>query len=107
MSKEEIIVDMIVKGGAARGKALLAIRAAKQKKFQEAEALMAECRKDLLEAHEVQTRLIQNELNGVGKQEMDMMLVHGQDHLMDAIVVKDLAAEMIDMFRIIMEEAGG
>ena len=34
-----------------------------------------------------------------------LLMVHAQDHLMDAMVVKDLAAEIVDLYRKLAEKA--
>ena len=53
---------------------------------------------DLRKAHEVQTELLQREASGK-KQPPTMLLVHAQDHLMTALTVKELAQEMIELYR--------
>ena len=52
----------------------------------------------MLGAHEVQTELIQNELNGKGI-DISLLVVHSQDHLMCAMVVIDLVKEMVEMLK--------
>ena len=99
MSYENIIVELIVKGGDARSNALLAIRAAKEGNFSEAEKLMQECNRQLVEAHEIQTDMIQEELNAEEKRAVDLLMVHGQDHLMNAMPVRDLAVEFIELYK--------
>ena len=98
---ESIITELVVNGGDARGKALLAIRAARENDMEKAELLMEECGKALNAAHEFQTSLIQETLNGEEEAGASLIMVHGQDHLMDAMVVRDLALEMIEMYRVI------
>ena len=48
--------------------------------------------------------MLQKSLNfesGQGDAGVNLLVVHGQDHLMDAMVVRDLAVEMIEMYRMI------
>lgn len=99
MTTETIVMELVVKGGSARSKAIMAIQAAREKNFEKASALMEECRGALLSAHEVQTKLIQEELNGE-ETRMSLIMIHGQDHLMNAMTVQDLAEQMIEMYRI-------
>lgn len=101
MSYENILMELIVKGGDARGKALTAIKAAKQGDFSEADKMMGDCDKLLVEAHNVQTTLIQDEINGEVKEQVSLLMVHGQDHLMNAMTVRDLAAEFIELYKMI------
>lgn len=37
---------------------------------------------------------------------MSLLMVHAQDHLMNAMTVKDLAAEMIDLYEKITVQRG-
>ena len=48
--------------------------------------------------------MIQAEIRGEHIPVM-LLMVHAQDHLMDAMVVKDLAAEIIDIYRKMGEKA--
>ena len=94
---ETIIMELIVSSGNARSRAMEAIRAAKNGEFEKAKEKLKECEADLVKAHNVQTNLIQNEANG-NKAEVSLLLVHAQDHLMNAITVKEMAKEFIDMY---------
>jgi PTS system cellobiose-specific IIA component len=98
MDIEMIVMKLVVSGGNARSTAIEALRAAKNGDFQHADELMEEADKTILEAHEIQTEMIQNELNGK-KVEVGLLMVHAQDHLMNAMTVMDLCKEMIDILR--------
>lgn len=74
-----------------------AIAAAKQGNFTQAREKLKEAGEALNEAHHFQTTLIQNEVRGQ-KFEMSLLMVHAQDHLMNAITVKDLAGEVVDLY---------
>lgn len=95
---ETIIMELVVNAGSARSIAIEAIRAARAGDFANAEAMLAEADQTLLKSHEVQTELIQKELNGE-KVEVVLLMVHAQDHLMNAMTVMDLAREIIDILR--------
>ena len=41
--------------------------------------------------------MIQEELNAEEKRAVDLLMVHGQDHLMNAMTVRDLAVEIIEL----------
>lgn len=102
---EEIITELVVNGGDARSKALEALKAAREKDFEKAEELLKLSDESILRAHEFQTNLIQSALNMESEEESyaSLLMVHGQDHLMDAMVVRDLAKEMLEMYRMIAE----
>jgi len=95
MDYEQIIMQIIVNGGDARTNALKAIRCARKGSLKEAEELMKCAEEAMSKAHETQTGLIQAEARGE-KSEVTLLMVHAQDHLMNAMTVKDLAAEMIE-----------
>lgn len=98
MDIEMIVMKLVVCGGNARSSAIEALRSAKNGDFKHADQLMEDAEKTIQEAHEVQTEMIQNELNGK-KAEVGLLMVHAQDHLMNAMTVMDLCKEMIDILR--------
>ncbi|CAM5379701.1 PTS lactose/cellobiose transporter subunit IIA OS=Lysinibacillus sphaericus OX=1421 GN=LS41612_07505 PE=4 SV=1 [Lysinibacillus sphaericus] len=51
----------------------------------------------LIEAHHAQTALLTQEAREE-KVEVSMLLIHAQDHLMNAITFRDLAQEMIELY---------
>ncbi len=57
----------------------------------------------LIEAHHSQTGLLSQEARGE-KVEVSMLLIHAQDHLMNAITFRDLAQEMIELYERIKGE---
>lgn len=92
---EEIIINIILNAGSARAQAISAIQAARGGNLAEAHNLLEQARQSLITAHGVQTDLIQAEARGE-KQEVSLLMVHAQDHLMTAMAVKDLAHEMVE-----------
>lgn len=101
---ETIITELVVNGGNGRSKALEAVRAARKGHMDQARELLKESGESIARAHEFQTAMLQESLNmdtGKAKEGVSLLVVHGQDHLMDAMVVRDLASEMIEMYNII------
>lgn len=98
MDKSRMVMNLVVSSGNARSTAIEALRAAKNRDFEQADALMKEADATILSAHEIQTTMIQEELNG-NQQEMSLLMVHAQDHLMNALTVMDLTRELIDILR--------
>ncbi|MNN68231.1 Lichenan-specific phosphotransferase enzyme IIA component [compost metagenome] len=88
---------LIAMSGAARSKAMEAIMLSKQKDFKGAAELLETASKELKDAHKVQTRLIQEEAGGT-KQEITLLMIHAQDHLMNAMTVKDMAREFVELY---------
>ena len=101
---ETIIFQIILHGGNGKSSAMEAIAAAKIGNFEEAREKMAEANSALNEAHKIQTSLIQGEVRGE-KTEVSLLMVHAQDHLMNAITLKDLASEFVDMYETFKTEA--
>lgn len=95
---ENVIMSIILASGSCRSSAMEAIALAKEGKMTEADEALANANKEILEAHHVQTNLIRQEAGG-NKVEISLLMVHAQDHLMTSIAVKDLAAELIDVYK--------
>jgi PTS system cellobiose-specific IIA component len=94
---EETIFQIILHGGNGKSSAMEAIAAAKTGDIEGAKAKIQESIDALNEAHHIQTSLIQGEIRGE-KTEMSLLMVHAQDHLMNAITMKDLANEFVDLY---------
>lgn len=93
---EKVIMDLIIFSGEARSYAMEAMQLAKEGQINKARELIEKSKEILGNAHSAQTGLIQQEASG-NKNEVSLLLVHAQDHLMTSIVVKDLAEEIIDL----------
>ena len=65
-------------------------------KYEEAEAKLKEANDALVEAHNAQTDLLHQYANGEDIN-MEIIMVHAQDHLMNAILCQDLAREIISL----------
>ncbi|MCM2532248.1 PTS lactose/cellobiose transporter subunit IIA [Neobacillus pocheonensis] len=95
---EAVIFQIILHGGNARSAAMEAMHAAKQGDFKGAKDKLKESANALNEAHRIQTSLIQGEVRGE-KNEISLLMIHAQDHLMNAMTVKELVAEMVDLYQ--------
>lgn len=95
---ETIIMNIILHSGNARSLAMEAIQEAKKSNFETAEKYIIEATQALGDAHKSQTALIQGEARGE-KSEISILLVHAQDHLMTAMTLKDMAAEMVELYK--------
>ena len=99
---EAIVFELISRGGTAKGMAYEALAAAELGNYEEAESLLKQADEELLAIHNVQTSLIQSEAAG-DKNEVSILFVHAQDHLMTAIEAKNLIECMIKMHKKIDE----
>lgn len=94
----KIIMELVMHGGNAKGEALKAIKFARANNFDEADKSLKKCNDELNIAHKGQTALLTQEAREeeVG---FSLLLVHGQDHLMNAITTRDLANEIVEILR--------
>ena len=97
---EMVIMNLITNSGEAKSAAMEAIGYAKTFKFEEAHAAIEASAASLSKAHKSQTALIQSEASG-DKVELSMLLIHAQDHLMNAMTAKDLASEIVELYQVI------
>lgn len=103
MDFETVVFGLITNSGDARSCAMEALKEARLGHFEQAEALLKEADEKLLEAHKTQTALIQAEASG-NPVEVNILMIHAQDHLMNAITVKDLAYEIVALSKSIKAE---
>jgi cellobiose PTS system EIIA component len=97
---EHIAFQLILHSGNGRSSAMEAIACAKKGDIQHAEEKIKAAKEDLLKAHKIQTTFIQEEIREK-KNDISLLLIHAQDHLMNAITIKDLAMEIIELYELI------
>ncbi|CAI1084781.1 PTS lactose/cellobiose transporter subunit IIA [Serratia entomophila] len=95
---ESTIMELLVFSGSARSSALMALQQARAGDFPAAAQHMAESKAWVKKAHLIQTELIGMD-EGCGKLAINLITVHAQDHLMNAMVIQDLAGDMIELYR--------
>ena len=105
---EKVIMQLIMNGGDARSFSIRAIQAAEEGDFDEADKLLSDAKESMNKAHEVQTQLIQEEVRN-NRTEVTLLMVHAQDHVMNAMTVRDLAQYIINNRKEIqaLKENGG
>ena len=94
MDVETIAMTLIAQSGDARTAAFKALNAAKKGNFEEADELMKESDRDAVLAHKTQTELLVAEANGQ-KIDINVLLIHSQDHLMTSMLAQELIREII------------
>ena len=97
MNIEMNIFQIIANSGDAKSIIFEAIQLAKTGQVEAANAKLIESEEKLSAAHREQTALIQTEAqeNGVP---VSLLLIHAQDHLMNTMLLKDLAREIIELY---------
>lgn len=94
--------DLILNAGNAKSTALMAIEAARDFDFEEAERCLKEATENMRKAHQAQFDMIQQEAGG-NPIEVNIILVHAQDHLTMAMMARDNAEEFINLYKMIKE----
>ncbi len=90
-------MSIIAGAGDAKSCAMEAICSAREGNYEEARISLEKAKEALRDTHSIQTDLITKEMQGE-KMELALIMVHAQDHLMSAVLIKDLAAEIVTMY---------
>lgn len=101
MNREEITLlgfEIVAFAGDARSKLLEALTAAQQGDFDRAEQLITAANECIVEAHHTQTSLLQKEAAG-DDLAFSVTLMHGQDHLMTTLLLKDMMSHIIELYK--------
>lgn len=94
---QEIVMNIIANSGEAKGLAFSALSSMrKEKDLEKAQAILKEANNYIHEAHVSQTELLTMNANGK-KFDVDVLLIHSQDHLMTTMMAVELIEEMILM----------
>lgn len=96
--KYEDAMQIILHAGNAKSAALLAIDAAAEGDFEEADRQLEEAGREMTEAHHVQFGLTKAEASGESV-DLNIILIHAEDHLTMAIMANDLASRFIDLYK--------
>ncbi len=90
----EVAFQIIVHAGESRSLSSEAMDAAENYDFEKAEDLLNKANQEFLNCHEIQTELLTNEANGE-KNDINVILIHSQDHLTMATMAMDNAKRWI------------
>jgi PTS system cellobiose-specific IIA component len=91
---ESTVMEIIIHAGEARSSAMQALQAARKHEWHQTEQFLENAKNAAREAHKIQTALIGAD-EGSGKITVNLILVHAQDHLMNAILCRELVEEII------------
>lgn len=81
--------SIISDAGDASSKFLSALKESEKYNFDESTEFIKKGNEALVNAHQKQTTLLQEETRGVST-EITLLMVHAQDHLMNAMLLKDV-----------------
>lgn len=98
MDLEQDVLNLITCSGEAASLSMEAIEYARSGEFKKAEECFKEADEKLIMAHKIQTSLLHREAGGENFS-ISILLVHAQDHLMNAITINTLAKEFIKVYK--------
>lgn len=101
MEQEEIQVvafEIILHSGTARTSIHDAFKNMRQNNYEVAEDLLNEANQEITLAHQSQTDLLQKYASGESIN-MEIIMVHAQDHLMTTMTLKEVAIEMLHLYQ--------
>ena len=101
MNREEVTLlgfEIVAYAGDASSKLLEALKAAEAGDFAKADALVEEANGCIAEAHHAQTSLLTKEAAGEDLA-YSVTMMHGQDHLMTTILLKDMMHHLIELYK--------
>jgi len=97
--------QIIMNAGNSKAKSMEAMEAARSYDFELARECICKAEDELHQAHDAQTEMISAEAGG-NPVDVNIILVHSQDHLTMAMMTKDLAEEMIHIYKTIHQLKG-
>lgn len=101
MNQEELQVaafEIILHSGSARTVVHEAFADMREGRYDEAAEKLEAANADLLEAHHAQTKLLQDYASGI-EIKIEIIMVHAQDHLMTTMTLREVALEMLNLYR--------
>ncbi|AIF44992.1 PTS lactose/cellobiose transporter subunit IIA [Virgibacillus sp. SK37] len=98
MNVDNFSMSIIMHAGNAKVYLHKALADARNGKFEGTDEKIKLASDELLAAHKIQTKFLQQDSNGELKN-LQVLLMHAQDHLMTVISEKDLIKEMIEMYK--------
>jgi len=97
---EATVMELIINAGESKSYAMEALNAAKAGRWEDVDNLLASSLAASKAAHKVQTALIGMD-EGEGKVPVNLIMVHAQDHIMTAMLAKDMIEELINIHRLL------
>lgn len=97
-TRYQLAFQIILHAGNSKSKSMMAMQKARSGELEEAANLVVQANEDLNEAHLIQTALSQAEICG-NPVDVNIIMVHAQDHLGMAIVMSEVANEILHIYR--------
>ena len=100
MTKEELSMvgfEIVAYSGDARSTLLSLLKEMRAGNFENVEEKLKEADENINLAHQSQTKILQQEASGEDM-EMGFIFIHGQDHLMTTILLRDIVDDFINLY---------
>jgi len=94
----ELVMGLITHAGNAKSLCMEAFQLVKEERVEEADNSLKEADEALNKAHNLQTSMLTKEASGE-TMEITLLMVHAQDHVMNAMSFKDMTEEVIFLHR--------
>lgn len=101
MTKDELSMvgfEIVAYSGDARSTLLELLKEMRAGNFDNVEEKLKEADENINLAHQSQTTILQQEAHGEDM-EMGFIFIHGQDHLMTTILLRDVIEDFITLYR--------
>ncbi|MDN6195338.1 MAG: PTS cellobiose transporter subunit IIA [Atopostipes suicloacalis] len=95
---QEVAFTIILHSGEARTLVHEAFKDMRESKYEESMEKLDESDEKLVEAHKSQTKLLK-EYAGGEEINMEIIMVHAQDHLMSTMTLREVALEMLAFYK--------
>ena len=100
MTKDELSMvgfEIVAYSGDARSTLLSLLKEMRAGYFEHVEEKLKEADENINLAHQSQTKILQQEARGEDM-EMGFIFIHGQDHLMTTILLRDIVDDFINLY---------
>lgn len=100
MTKDELSMvgfEIVAYSGDARSTLLSLLKEMRAGNFKHVEEKLKEANENINLAHQSQTKILQQEARGEDM-EMGFIFIHGQDHLMTTILLRDIVDDFINLY---------
>lgn len=96
--EEDLAFEIILHSGNAKSLCMEALEASREKDFEKMDRLFIEASEELRLAHACQTDVLRKSLIN-SEVKIGMLMIHAQDHVMNAITINDLTKEIARLSR--------
>lgn len=101
MTKDELNMigfEIVAYSGDARSTLLDLLKQVRGGNFNNVDVLLADADENINLAHKSQTKILAEEAGGESM-DLGFIFVHGQDHLMTTILLRDLITDMVELYK--------